>query len=1795
MRLPLLRKLLVFSLLAAARLHGQVVVNEIMYRPGTGFPENTGLEFIELHNPTATAVDVSGWALTSGVPYTIPAATTIAAGGFLVIASDPAQVQAAYGISGVLGPWAAGSSLSGKGEKITLSKPGPTPGTFVKVDDVTYASEGDWGTRFRESTFGGWDWSTPANGGGKSTELRNPAVSNDNGQNWAPSTAAAGATPGSANSVLTTNLAPIIHGVTHFPAIPKSVESVTISCQVNDETAASGLTATLFWRDATSTTPGAFQSTPMAGDGAGNFAAVLDPKANLTIVEFYVSASDGVNTRTWPAPTTEGQNANCQYQVDNEVLNATDSYYRLVLTGAENAAFNNTATNNSGSDRQFNQTLVVARGADTTIRYRSGMRIRGNSSRSYTFKPLRIIIPNDDLWDGAAVFNLNPKASFLQFFGSRAFQAAGIRAGDSVPVELRRNGVESTTSTGTTPDYGKWTRLEDENGDLVNTHWPASNSGNLYKKVDNGGGLNFYWRTGQAAPASPDALLDGWSKQNNSTANDWSDLTNFFAVWQAAARPHFPGSTANDVSESNASRISGIGKWNGTAFTSPEITSIEAFADLDQWARWFAVMTIIQDLETKISNGVDDDYAAYFVPVAGGQRKMQLLAHDLDTILGLGDDPQAFNYTGLYDMTEGGQSGYTFRALLPLFGTTTVAGNAAFRTKYHDAIRELYGTVFNADTTGNPNPPFYQFLDNHLAGWVPAGVRTSMKTFATARQTHLLGLIGSGAIVPPAPTSTPTFTNAAGSLMIHEILADNRTTLNVAGSFPDIIELRNNGATAASLSGMSLTDDPALKDKFVFPIGTTIAAGGYLIVYADIGSGGGLHTGFGLNADGDLVQLYGTIGLGQPLVDSIAFGAQAPDFSIGRTGATLETWTLCTPTIGAANTPVATLAGPAGITINEWLGNPDYQWDDDFLELYNSAAQPVAIGGMTVTNDFINYPALRTLPALSFIAPASFLRMDGKGSTATPGNAGELPFKINGLASWLALIGQNGSFVDRVDVVSQPADGSTGRAPDGSATFANFGLPGGLPSPGASNVTPPANILALMNGLRVTELLYTPGNLEYIELQNTSATTLDLAGVHFTKGVNYTFGAGVTLAPGAFVVVCANRSAFLAQFGGGVPLAAGNFTGSLDNAGETIAFRPPAPWEPNILNFTYYATWYPATSSGYSLAVVDAASAPGDWGKKTNWRASPALYGSPGNDGPPFITSTLTAGSVVGDAFSYQITASKFPTSYAAAPLPPGLGVNTSTGLISGTPSVAGTFSCSITATNGAGSDTRELVFTIADSGPLAGFAWDTVASPQQAGVPFMGKVRAVDSSGRTVTSFNGTANLTGGSFGMPGSTVVVTEFSVASLDYFELQNVSASAVNTNGWFVIVNDSTNVPANAATDVKVRHGTVWPLPASMTSGQVIYATESATENPFGEPINWFTINGTSWVMLVDNAGVIRDFVASGYTAAQIATISVTANGFTLSPGAQWSGNGVSGINALTPTGVRGGSSDHQNATDWSTTISTSGRGVQNSGLSLGSSVTVSPAATGSFVNGVWTGSVTVAQVATALRLTATDSASHSGQSNNFDTTLPAAPVITSPASAIAVVGKPFSYQIVTTNYAASFTATNLPANLTIDTATGLITGTPAASATSSLSLSATNLGGTGNATLSLQVQADADADGMGDAWESANGLNPAVNDSALDRDGDGQSNLAEWLAGTLPNNPASRLAITSEQAIGADLKLTWTSTIGRRYRVFTRPVLNTGSWSEITSAPITATTTSATFTHTSGATGAQRFYRVSIEP
>ena len=122
-----------------------------------------------------------------------------------------------------------------------------------------------------------------------------------------------------------------------------------------------------------------------------------------------------------------------------------------------------------------------------------------------------------------------------------------------------------------------------------------------------------------------------------------------------------------------------------------------------------------------------------------------------------------------------------------------------------------------------------------------------------------------------------------------------------------------------------------------------------------------------------------------------------------------------------------------------------------------------------------------------------------------------------------------------------------------------------------------------------------------------------------------------------------------------------------------------------------------ATSSSYTVAspqVSDAASytvlISNTAGSVTSSAATLTV------NGVPVVTSAATATALVGQAFSYQITASRSPTGFNATGLPAGLSVNTGTGLISGTPTIVGTSTVTLSASNADGTGTGVLTLTVA-------------------------------------------------------------------------------------------------------------------------------------------------------------------------------------------------------------------------------------------------------------------------------------------------------------------------------------------------------------------------------------------------------------------------------------------------------------------------------------------------------------------
>ena len=77
------------------------VINEIMYH-SAAVPEIPAQEWIEIYNPDAAPVSIAGWKFSKGVKFTMPAGTTIPAGGYLVVAADVAVFNAQH--PGFAGP-----------------------------------------------------------------------------------------------------------------------------------------------------------------------------------------------------------------------------------------------------------------------------------------------------------------------------------------------------------------------------------------------------------------------------------------------------------------------------------------------------------------------------------------------------------------------------------------------------------------------------------------------------------------------------------------------------------------------------------------------------------------------------------------------------------------------------------------------------------------------------------------------------------------------------------------------------------------------------------------------------------------------------------------------------------------------------------------------------------------------------------------------------------------------------------------------------------------------------------------------------------------------------------------------------------------------------------------------------------------------------------------------------------------------------------------------------------------------------------------------------------------------------------------------------------------------------------------------------------------------------------------------------------------------------------------------------------------------------------------------------------
>ncbi|MCX8155485.1 MAG: Ig-like domain-containing protein, partial [Verrucomicrobiae bacterium] len=700
----------------AANFAGKVVFSEIMYNPASF---RTNEEWLEIRNLTPTPINITGWRLNRGVDFTFPQ-MTLPPYGYWVIASDTNRFRQLYpNVTNVLGNWRG--QLSNNGEDVELET-----AWGARVDLVSYASEGDWAVRRRGSVtyyngHRGWEWYTPADGLGSSLELVNTNLPTRYGQNWKASIATGG-TPGTANSVAALNSAPLIIGVEHFPAIPRSTNSVRVSALILDEQT-NGLTVTLYWRDVSTTTPGNFNTVTMRDNGQGGdlvagdrvYSGQIPPQANLTIVEFYVEARDAANnTRTWPGPAYEldgsslGQVANALYQVDNDGAIYPQPQYRMIMTAAERQEIQNIWQVDNASYRinaEMNTTFIASDASGVAVRYLCGVRNRGNSSRCSTCNPggmqnYRINIPTDNLWRGQRAFNLNCKYVHSQYMGNVMFRKAGLPCEEGNIVRLKLNGVDlinligsAIGGPGNNQSFPYYIHLEELNSDWAENHYPENAGGNMYRLMRvadltyRGSNYTSYTTGGY-----------NYSKASNQRVNDWSDLFNL--LWVINNTPD--------------------AQW---------ASAVREVINVDQWVRHFAVMSLIGFGETAIgSDGAPDDATIYLGSV---DRRAVIMPHDGDTNFGEGD-------------------GSRQPATISIWRAVETTGAIAFNGRFlrHQEFAPLYfGALYEYATTIFATNEIFATYDQILG---PLNIGTTvdrMKNWSAQRVANVLSQINLNLVV----------------------------------------------------------------------------------------------------------------------------------------------------------------------------------------------------------------------------------------------------------------------------------------------------------------------------------------------------------------------------------------------------------------------------------------------------------------------------------------------------------------------------------------------------------------------------------------------------------------------------------------------------------------------------------------------------------------------------------------------------------------------------------------------------------------------------------------------------------------------------------------------------------------------------------------------------------------------------------------------------------------------------------------------------------------------------------------
>lgn len=404
----------------------------------------------------------------------------------------------------------------------------------------------------------------------------------------------------------------------------------------------------------------------------------------------------------------------------------------------------------------------------------------------------------------------------------------------------------------------------------------------------------------------------------------------------------------------------------------------------------------------------------------------------------------------------------------------------------------------------------------------------------------------------------------ADAVALSEIMISNKGSVpDNLGGYPDYIELHNGSSERADISGYGLSDSLLEGAKYVFPAGTVLEPGAYVVVWCGGEAEDDMHAPFKLSAGEEAVLFDAS---GRPL-DTAVLNSVDSGMVLRREG---EVWTQAKPCPGYPKTEEGMAEYEAslketedmGLYINEFMASnatticDSFGSYSDWIELYNSTDTDMDISGFGIS-DNLSQPMKYRFPDGTTIAAKGYLVVFCSGNEGMQNGELHAPFGLRSYGEDVVIANRAGRIIDSYSFKNQETDVSMARMPDGTGEL----QPNSQPSPGYPNTGAgysafdAANRLPL-GGVYISEFGGSTGSVasDWVELHNSTGSAVSLAGYGLSNNpknpAKWVFP-DISIEPGEYLLLYATGSADKAQKKN-LKL---NF--NISSTGETLFFFDP--------------------------------------------------------------------------------------------------------------------------------------------------------------------------------------------------------------------------------------------------------------------------------------------------------------------------------------------------------------------------------------------------------------------------------------------------------------------------------------------------------------------------------------------------------------------------------------------------------------------------------------------------------------